>query len=88
MKNPAVHPVLARHGMDLIGWTARAFDTTTHDPDVVIRRLMPAVKPGAIVVLHQGRSSSLNVIARVLEELQQRGYEFVIPERGRLRTNM
>ena len=39
MKNPAVHPVLERNGMDLIGWTARAFDTTTHDPDVVIRRV-------------------------------------------------
>jgi peptidoglycan/xylan/chitin deacetylase (PgdA/CDA1 family) len=88
MKNPAVHPVLKRHGMDLIGWTARAFDTTTHDPDVVINRLMPAVKPGAIVVLHQGRSSSVNVITRVLDELQGRGYTFVIPEPGRLKTNM
>ena len=84
MKNPAVHPVLHENGMDLIGWTTRGFDTTTHDPEVVLRRL--DVRPGAIVVLHQGRSSSLRIIERVIDDLQRRGYTFVLPAPGLLKT--
>jgi peptidoglycan/xylan/chitin deacetylase (PgdA/CDA1 family) len=85
MKNPAVHPALARRGMRLIGWSARAFDAVLSDPDDVMRRLLPKIKPGAILVLHQGREHSLRVIERVVRELQSRGFAFVIPDDGQLR---
>jgi peptidoglycan/xylan/chitin deacetylase (PgdA/CDA1 family) len=87
MKNPAVHPLLARRAMTLVGWTARGFDTTTHDPEVVLHRLWPRLEPGAIVVLHQGRASSLSIIGRVVEALQNQGYAFIVPDPGRLKTN-
>jgi peptidoglycan/xylan/chitin deacetylase (PgdA/CDA1 family) len=87
MKNPAVHPILARRGMTLVGWSARAFDTSTDDPDVVLQRLLPNVDPGTIIVLHQGRPSSARIVTRVVEELQARGYSFVVPDGERLKTN-
>lgn len=86
MKNPAVHPLLRARGMRLIGWSARGFDATMSDADGVLARLLPEVRPGAIIVLHQGRSWSLDVIARVITALQERGYTFVIPEDSRLNT--
>ena len=86
MKNPFVHPLLARRGMRLIGWTVRGFDALGRDVERVIRRIVSGVRPGAIVVLHQGRPTSLRCIERVVEELQARGYEFVIPEDGQLRA--
>jgi peptidoglycan/xylan/chitin deacetylase (PgdA/CDA1 family) len=84
MKNPAVHPLLARRGMRLIGWTARGFDAVVGDPEQVLARILPRLQPGAIIVLHQGRDHSLRVLERVILALKERGYGFVIPEDGQL----
>ena len=86
-KNPAVHPVLSRRGLTLVGWSARAFDTKTNDPEVVVKRIMPDLAPGVIVLLHQGRRASLQMLARVIEEAHIAGYRFVIPAVDRLKTN-
>ncbi|HYR29662.1 MAG TPA: polysaccharide deacetylase family protein, partial [Thermoanaerobaculia bacterium] len=86
MKNPAVHPALARRGMRLIGWTARGFDAVVQDPEVVLNRILPELRPGAIIVLHQGREHSLRVLERVIVALKERGYSFVIPADEQLRA--
>jgi peptidoglycan-N-acetylglucosamine deacetylase len=84
MKNPFVHPALG--DQMLIGWTARAFDAVTSDPDTVLRRLMPDVRPGAILLLHQGRPASATIVDAVVAELRKRGYALVVPDAGRLKT--
>ncbi|HVG23108.1 MAG TPA: polysaccharide deacetylase family protein, partial [Thermoanaerobaculia bacterium] len=86
MKNPAVHPTLARRGMRLIGWTARGFDAVRSDPREILARILPHLRPGAIIVLHQGRDHSLRVIEHVIVALKERGYAFVIPEDEQLRA--
>jgi len=86
MKNPFVHPVLAKRNMRLIGWSVRGFDALGRDVERVVRRIMRRVRPGAIVVLHQGRPQSLQIIERVVDALQRDGYELVIPDDARLKT--
>jgi len=86
MKNPAVHPALRRRSMRLIGWTVRGFDSVTSDAQDVLRRILPRLEPGAILVTHQGREWSVRVIERLIEAVQQRGYTFVIPSDERLKT--
>jgi len=86
MKNPAVHPALARRGMRLIGWTARGFDAVRSDPREILARILPHLRPGAIIVLHQGRDYSLRVLEHVIVAVRERGYEFVIPEDEQLRA--
>jgi len=86
MKNPAVHPALARRGMRLIGWTARGFDAVVSDPDHIAGRILAELRPGAIIVLHQGREHSLRVLERVIVALKERGYQFVIPADAQLRA--
>jgi len=86
-KNPAVHPALDRLGMTLVGWSARAFDTRTNNPERVVKRIMPDIIPGAIILLHQGREASPQMISRVIEEVLRAGYRFVIPPADRLKTN-
>ena len=86
MKNPAVHPALARRGMRLIGWTARGFDAVLSDPQHVTERILAELRPGAIIVLHQGRDHSLRVLERVILALEERGYRFVIPDDAQLRA--
>ncbi|HUJ12774.1 MAG TPA: polysaccharide deacetylase family protein [Thermoanaerobaculia bacterium] len=87
MKNPSVHPLLSARGMRLIGWTARGFDGVRADPQRVASRIVPRVRPGAIVVMHQGRPQSLACIERVIDTLRADGYSFVIPADDRLKTN-
>ena len=86
MKNPFVHPALAKRGMRLIGWSVRGFDAFGRDVERVVRRIVARVRPGAIVVLHQGRPTSLQTIERVVDALQREGYELVIPEDARLKS--
>lgn len=86
MKNPFVHPLLAGRGMQLIGWSARAFDTVVGDVERVRAAIARAVSPGAIVLMHQGQPTSVACIDAVIADLKQRGYEFVVPEAGRLKT--
>lgn len=86
MKNPAVHPALAKRDMRLIGWTARGFDAVLTNVDEILARLLPHVAPGAILVVHEGREHSLRVIERVLAAVTERGYAFVIPDDGALRN--
>ncbi|HET8774393.1 MAG TPA: polysaccharide deacetylase family protein [Thermoanaerobaculia bacterium] len=79
MKNFTVHPALARRGMRLIGWTARGFDAIKSDVEEIVRRILPHLRPGAIIVLHQGRDHSLRVLDQVIVALKERGYTFVVP---------
>lgn len=85
-KNPAVHPILERLGLVLVGWSARAYDTKTNDPEKVVRRVLRGLSPGAIIMLHQGRRESLPMLRRVIDEVQARGYRFVVPPVERLKT--
>jgi peptidoglycan/xylan/chitin deacetylase (PgdA/CDA1 family) len=87
MKNPFVHPILSRRNMTLVGWSVRGFDSFGDDVERVVRRIVPRINSGSIIVMHQGRAFSVACISRVIDELHTRGYSFVIPEFERLKTN-
>lgn len=87
MKNPFVHPILARRGLTLVGWSVRGFDSFGDDVGRVARRIVPRVGAGSIVVMHQGRGFSVDCVSRVIDELHARGYRFVIPSLEHLKTN-
>lgn len=87
MKNPFVHPILAQRGLTLVGWSVRGFDSFGDDVGRVARRIVPRVRAGSIIVMHQGRGFSVACVSRVIDELHTRGYRFVIPSFERLKTN-
>ena len=92
LKNFFVHYVLRRRSMHLIGWTVRGFDTGKRDPDDVAARILKRVKPGAIVLLHEGHQLATDpeynpmCIERTLRGLAEFGYSFVIPQVRQLQT--
>lgn len=87
MKNPAVHPLLARRQMRLIGWSIRGFDSIAREAGPVVRRIVPKVRPGSIIVMHQGRTISMACVTGVVDALLAQGYSFVIPSDERLNTS-
>lgn len=81
MTNPFVAPVLKRRGLVRVGWSARGYDGVGCTPQGVLARLLPDLRPGAIVLLHEGAAHGHNqvIIERVLQALQARGLKARLP---------
>ncbi len=86
MANLFLHFLLRDRGMKLIGWSARGFDGLLHDTDAMANRICESIKPGAIILLHEGRRDregrAINLILAetVLTRLSAEGYVFIVPD--------
>jgi peptidoglycan/xylan/chitin deacetylase (PgdA/CDA1 family) len=91
LKNFCLHPLLARRGMRLIGWTVRGLDTLSRDPEKVAERIRKALKPGAIVLLHEGRRTARapdfhpRCLELTLSALTTANYRCILPGPEQLR---
>ncbi|CRX68104.1 unnamed protein product [Stenotrophomonas maltophilia] len=81
MTNPFVAPVLQRLGLVRVGWSARGFDGIGCTAQGVLDRLLPDLRPGAIVLLHEGAAHGHNlaIIEGVLKALDERGLKARLP---------
>jgi peptidoglycan/xylan/chitin deacetylase (PgdA/CDA1 family) len=78
MTNPFVHPALG--GLRLIGWSASGLDGLSARGIQVVDRLMARVRPGAILVLHEGGAPGrIETLRLLLQSLHEAGYKCVIP---------
>jgi peptidoglycan/xylan/chitin deacetylase (PgdA/CDA1 family) len=85
LKNFWVHPALARRNLELIGWSIRGLDTVSRDPEKVAARILRGIKPGAIIVLHEGHRIARgpdfhpDCLRATLRGLTNLGYRCVLP---------
>nr|WP_232834328.1 polysaccharide deacetylase family protein [Rhodoferax ferrireducens] len=72
-RNPFLDPVLSRLGLQLVSWSVRGFDTRVGDAGQVTAKLLAGLRPGAILLLHDGNAArtatSQPVILEVLPAL-------------------
>ena len=82
MTNPFVAAPLREHGLTRVAWSARGFDAVDGDVERSVRRIVADLRPGAIVLLHEGAAHGCNlqIVQRVLEEVSARGLRTVLPE--------
>ncbi len=91
LKNFFVHPALQRRKMELIGWSVRGLDTVGKDAEAVAARIMRRVKPGAILLLHEGHRTATDpdfhprCLERTLIALTKADYRCVLPRPEQLR---
>jgi peptidoglycan/xylan/chitin deacetylase (PgdA/CDA1 family) len=87
VKNVFLHSLLKRRGVDFIAWSARGFDCILK-PDTAIKRILKSIRPGAVVLVHEGKGDLARValIDRVLTELTAQGYRAIIPDAAALRS--
>ncbi len=81
--NLFVDPELQRLGLNRMSWTARSFDSVDPDDDRVLARLLNALEPGAILLLHEDSSApgrSVRLLDRLLTGLSERGYSALLPD--------
>jgi len=81
MKNPFLHPILATRGLQLVGWSARGFDTRIDDSGKIACRIKRCIASGTIILLHERRQSQicLQVLERLLHELTAEHFRLIVP---------
>lgn len=81
MRHPLLGPYLKDAALEYVSWTIRTRDTLTANSSVLARRILKA-QSGDIILLHDhlpgGTDAMLQALPRVIDELRQRGLEFVL----------
>lgn len=73
LRNPFLDPVLHHLNLRLASWSVRGFDTRVHDASRVKAKLIRGLRPGAILLLHDGHAArtenNVPVILAVLPDI-------------------
>jgi peptidoglycan/xylan/chitin deacetylase (PgdA/CDA1 family) len=84
LKPVRLHPTLAARKMRLVAWNVRGCDGVRTEPEAVVRRVTSTARPGAIVLLHEGRPRSVETILRTVDALRADGFSFTVPDDAKL----
>ncbi len=84
IKNPSVMKVIDAMGMVMVGWQVRAYDGVRAHKEDIVHRILTGVKPGGIILLHDGcdghlvcdRTPTIEALREIIPALKARGYEF------------
>lgn len=80
LSNPATFRAARNLDLKVIGWTIRSLDTVIARPEKIVARVTRGLKPGAIILLHDGNIPAEKLLATVkslLDTLRGLGYEIV-----------
>ncbi len=80
LSNPNTFRAAKKLNLQVIGWTIRSLDTVMTDPQKIAARITRGLRPGAIILLHDGNISAEKLLATVkssLDSLRRLGYEIV-----------
>ncbi|MDP1659515.1 MAG: polysaccharide deacetylase family protein [Methylotenera sp.] len=73
LRNPFLQPALNRLGLCLVSWSVRGFDTQVKDAEKVKNKLLSGLRPGTILLLHDGNSArtkeNIPIVVAVLPSL-------------------
>ena len=68
-RNPFLDPVLTRLGLQLVSWSVRGFDTRVSNAAKVTNTLVAGLRPGAILLLHDGNAARTRAGTPVILEV-------------------
>jgi peptidoglycan/xylan/chitin deacetylase (PgdA/CDA1 family) len=80
LSNPNTYRAAAALRLKVVGWNIRSLDTRSTDPEQIVRRIERRLRPGAIILLHDGNIPADRLVATVkllLAKLREHGYEIV-----------
>ncbi len=84
LRSPFLRPLARRFGYTVFGWTFGVFDTARPGANVIRRRVHARLRPGAIVLLHDGdgydpegdRMQTAEALPGIIADARASGYEF------------
>ena len=83
-RSPWVSPIARAEGQRTVGWTLGVWDTARPGSDVIADRVVRGVRPGSIVLLHDGdgydpsgdRMQTARAVPAIIRGLRERGFSF------------
>ena len=75
--NPMLKSALKGTGLHVIGFSNRAWDTSSKNKEVILARILKNLKPGDIVLLHDTVKETIDIITPLVEQIKQEGYKIV-----------
>lgn len=75
--NPAIAAAVRTTQMKVIGWNSRSFDTATNKPKKVIKRIVSQLKPGSVILLHDNREQTAQILEAILLHVKEKKYKCV-----------
>jgi peptidoglycan-N-acetylglucosamine deacetylase len=72
--NPNLRKAVLQGGYISVGWSIRSYDTMIKSEDRLITRITSALKPGAILLLHDTMDITVRILPRLLKEIRDKGY--------------
>lgn len=82
LRHPLLAPYLEDAGLEYVSWSIRTRDTLTANSSLLARRILNKAASGDIILLHDhlpgGAGAMLEILPRVIDELRERGFEFVL----------
>ncbi|MBL0171948.1 MAG: polysaccharide deacetylase family protein [Gemmatimonadaceae bacterium] len=81
-RNPWVSPIARALGEQVVGWSLGVWDSACPGVDVIVQRTLNGVRPGSIVLLHDGdgydatgdRLQTAAAVTPIVQRLRERGY--------------
>lgn len=75
--NDAVIDIAKRHKLTTVLWCVDPRDWQNDDPNVIAQHVIEKAENGAIILLHEGRESTLVALPQIIEGLWERGFNIV-----------
>jgi len=83
-RNPFLQRAIGVYGYRVFGWTFGVWDTARPGSDVIRRRMRERIRPGAVLLLHDGdgndlegdRTQTADALPGIIDDCRRMGYEF------------
>ncbi len=79
--NPSVKKAVQQTGHTVMGWSIRSLDTVVTDEHKILGRILCRLRPGRVILLHDTSQKSVNVLGKLLKELERRSLRSVTLDR-------
>ena len=80
MKSPPMARAACRKRLTIVAWSLHSHDSRSSDPEAISRRVLERIRPGDIVLLHDGhdlagrhRPATARALPRILQGLGEKG---------------
>lgn len=77
ISNPKIKRALLKTEMQPIGWSLRSFDALLTSKKIIYKNIVRQIKPGSVILLHDDRELTQEVLEQLLLFLNEKKYNLV-----------